>query len=86
MRDPAGIGPAPMCLTCRHLHDDDEATTFACDAFPHGIPEAIYMSRRDHREPYPGDGGSGTSREGMERIMASKDDERRGEGSALPSH
>lgn len=28
-----------------------------CDAFPRGIPVAISLQKRDHREPYKGDHG-----------------------------
>jgi hypothetical protein len=46
--------PAPMCLWCLHLYDNN---LFACAAFPNGIPLAIVESRHNHREPYPGDRG-----------------------------
>lgn len=54
------IGPAPMCLSCRHLLTEPqnvgEAAT--CVAFPDGIPSAIYWDgRADHRRPWPGDRG-----------------------------
>jgi len=37
--------------------DVEEDVTFACDAFPAGIPASIIENRRDHRKPYPGDRG-----------------------------
>jgi hypothetical protein len=51
------IGPAPICLGCRRFVVADREP-LTCDAFPSGIPEAIIMNGADHREPYPGDGGS----------------------------
>ena len=49
------IGPAPICLECRHFRE--EAKGLTCDAFPHGIPKPILMTEVEHREPYPGDHG-----------------------------
>jgi len=46
----------PMCITCVHLHDNDD-TSMTCDAFPAGIPLPIIDSEADHRLPYPGDRG-----------------------------
>jgi hypothetical protein len=45
-----------MCLFCRHYNRDD-SERMTCKAFPGGIPEAIYESRHDHREPYRSDRG-----------------------------
>ena len=46
--------PVPMCYSCAHLSIEPG---MICDAFPEGIPEAIYLSRFDHRMPYAGDHG-----------------------------
>lgn len=45
--------PAPICLGCTRFRADKPGLT--CDAFPQGIPQAIYESSADHRKPYPGD-------------------------------
>jgi hypothetical protein len=50
------IGPAPICLNCKHWHHDDEQR-LTCDAFPDGIPEDIYMNAFDHTQPHPDDQG-----------------------------
>lgn len=45
----------PICLGCKHF--TESASKLVCDAFPEGIPQAIYLSRVDHRKPVSGDGG-----------------------------
>ena len=47
--------PAPLCVICRHLRENDEE--MVCDAYPDGIPFEILTSQADHRKPYAGDGG-----------------------------
>jgi hypothetical protein len=49
------IGPAPICLNCKHFHQGGEGLT--CDAFPEGIPDDILTTDVEHRKPYPGDHG-----------------------------
>ncbi|MFC7257696.1 MULTISPECIES: hypothetical protein [Streptomyces] len=42
-----------------------------CDAFPEGIPSAIYQDGFDHRLPYPGDHGIRFElQHGKERVLA----------------
>lgn len=50
------IGRAPMCLECKWFRED-RAGVLTCEAFPDGIPEAIYLNQHDHREAYRGDHG-----------------------------
>src|SRR5687768_1905116 len=46
---------APICYWCKRFYKKSE--TFACEAFPDGIPQAIYRNEHDHRQSFPGDGG-----------------------------
>ncbi len=48
---------SPVCSSCRHFHRGERVGTNVCDAFPDGIPEAIWEGKNDHREAYPGDHG-----------------------------
>jgi len=56
--------PLPPTLSlgsiCRYKHPDTLAyrkSFLTCDAFPHGIPEALRRNRIDHRKAVPGDSG-----------------------------
>lgn len=49
------IGPAPLCVECKHLHT--KFGRMACDAYPDGIPDAILEGEVDHHKPYEGDHG-----------------------------
>jgi len=52
------IGPAPMCLDCKHFYFNlDNEPHYCCDAFPKGIPKEIYIQAGDHTKPWPGDHG-----------------------------
>lgn len=47
--------PIPiLCLSCVRLRDAEHG---ACEAFPAGIPDAIWESGGDHRQPVSGDQG-----------------------------
>jgi hypothetical protein len=46
------IGPAPICLQCKHYNND-----LTCKAFPNGILDEIIMDGNDHLEPIKGDNG-----------------------------
>lgn len=50
--------PAPICYSCARFQGiPDDATKGACEAFPAGIPDAIWQGRGDHRKRWPNDGG-----------------------------
>jgi len=50
------IGPAPICMTCKHYHFDNYAS-MTCDAYPDGIPDKIIDGKVKHNKPYNGDNG-----------------------------
>lgn len=62
---------APMCLDCKHFHEEEE-TIFACAAFPKGIPLPIAHNRVKHTEPYPGDNGIQFEQEDFSSEKSSK--------------
>ncbi len=41
-----------QCILCKHYTEQKR-----CEAFPNGIPEAIWENKFDHRMPYRGDNG-----------------------------
>ena len=45
----------PICLYCVRFRPNSPGLT--CDAFPDGIPEAIWTLQADHHQPYSGDHG-----------------------------
>jgi len=50
--------PLPQCLNCKYLRRlRRRDPTFTCDAFPDGIPDAIFLEQVDHTKPYSGDHG-----------------------------
>ena len=50
------IGPAPMCMTCKHYHFDNY-TSMTCDAYQDGIPDEIIDGKFIHTVRYKGDNG-----------------------------
>jgi hypothetical protein len=45
----------PICSDCQYYHYGQG--TIACDAFPNGIPQKIWIGEIDHRNPASGDSG-----------------------------
>ena len=46
----------PQCTRCAKLIRETDHD-MRCLAFPEGIPDELFSSAYDHREPYPGDHG-----------------------------
>jgi hypothetical protein len=44
-------------MHCVHKEKPPPEAFMRCEAFPEGIPEPIWQSDIEHREPYPGDHG-----------------------------
>jgi len=58
------VGPKSQCGACVHLHPLTGEAWWSptrqrrtCDAFPDGIPEAVFGNELDHRQPVDGDHG-----------------------------
>jgi len=54
------IGPPPLCTLCERLRAvplSGGDLTVGCEAFPEGIPDAIFLGGFDHRRPFEGDHG-----------------------------
>jgi hypothetical protein len=49
-------GPAPVCYYCGRLRPGDKPFAY-CDAFPNGIPGAIFYEAGQHNQPVAGDHG-----------------------------
>lgn len=50
--------PRSQCDACRHFRDRASFDVpFTCDAFPAGIPDAVYDNTLDHRNEIDGDHG-----------------------------
>lgn len=56
MSDEHTVNAPPICVDCQRLRKAVYGKWgLFCDAFPDGIPDAIKLTRVDHRRPYPGD-------------------------------
>ncbi len=61
---------APQCTKCSRLEWDH-----ACQAFPCGVPDEIFLGTFDHRRPYPGDGGFMFEKISKDWLAGSRQDE-----------
>jgi hypothetical protein len=46
-----------VCMRCANLVFNAHIKPMTCNAFPKGIPLAIWEGRNKHTSPYPGDNG-----------------------------
>lgn len=53
------LGPLSQCDTCARMRSWRSAgqATASCEAFPNGIPDAVWTNTFDHRQEVPGDHG-----------------------------
>ena len=51
------IGPAPICLSCKHFIIPETSEGLTCKAFPDKIPRPIILGNKSHIEPIDGDNG-----------------------------
>ena len=50
------IGSISQCPSCKNIRADEKGDP-KCNAFPKGIPEAIFSAEFDHTKPFKGDKG-----------------------------
>lgn len=53
------LGPLSQCSTCTRMRSwmVTGQPTASCEAFPGGIPDAVWTNSFDHRQAVPGDHG-----------------------------
>lgn len=53
------LGPLSQCATCARMRSwlASGMATASCEAFPGGIPDAVWTGSYDHRQEVPGDHG-----------------------------